>query len=268
MTNQIEKTLDKYLKRARVKKGELLNVMFVAETCMGKTAMISKWAKKHEEDIHFYNLDAPNLHPQKLQWKDGIISDVMFSSQEVDNLNMANTVIFIDQFSMAKRETCDQLLRLVQKREVVDPREADGVKRLDNVLFIVIAALPTRPYYGYDYSYEIKEDTVIDDVEIVWVKQDKQEYLDYLTKTYSNRENWERRLSLAKALLTSENFSFDDAETITNAVRSLNYRTFISELKWCDIGTKDEFLEGVRNQFSNAKYEMIKNILADYQDPQ
>ena len=77
-------------------------------------------------------------------------------------------------------------------------------------------------------------------------------------------------MELAKALLGDNSFEFDTRQDIERSQEegnglALNYRTFTQALMASD-GTKQDFLDNFSSFCNNQKLNMVKAILADYED--
>lgn len=126
----IEITLDEYLERG---KHSIENVMISGRTGIGKTARIMAWAEEYE-DINFVTFDAALMGITEI---DG--HRLLFSTDEVDRMDMENTVVFVDNYHWIRPEVEAELNLFFDERKVADLREESGYRTLKNIIFAVVA---------------------------------------------------------------------------------------------------------------------------------
>lgn len=277
----IEKMLDRALKTNKRQQGRdsanYMNVLLVGQAGTGKTARVEQWAK--DNGINLYFLDAKLLEPTDLG---GAVAPDFergttrrFSTEELDNLDRPNSVLFLDEYNRARSDVRGSLLTLVNNHKIQDARSEDKTRSFPNMLFTIAAINPAA--IGYDVNE-------LDSAErsrfaILNVAVDKRNHLNYLNKFFdkqieasedpAERLEYEGRKSLANALLGTKGFDYDTPEEEEEAHEHqypvLNNRSFTNLLEASD-GTKEDFLD-LWDSFCNPrKKSSVERILANYKD--
>lgn len=278
---QIEAALDEALdynqEEAELGGKSFQNLLFVGEAGTGKTSIIRQWAR--DNNINLFEVRAAGMDDTDLggaiaPGEDGTVKRL--ASTEFDKLNRPNSVLFLDEYNRAPKSVRTNLLELINSHVVPDPREPGGQRFLENFLFTVAAINPNNP----DYDTDTMDMAELTRFRAIDVNPDPDHLLKYLTKELQNavdkastperKARNEGRLNLAKALLTSREFKFDDRRDIEQTKETgngiaLNYRTLTNLLKGCN-GTKEDLLNKW-NQYTNSlKFKMAERILSNYKD--
>lgn len=147
--NIIERSLDNLLVRLTKYKKEAKErpfvLLFEGLTGSGKTSLVHKWIKDNEKNLQVNNfkhywLSATNLKVNTINMNNKDY-DIIFSSDEVDNLCKANIVI-IDDLDWTLLKDRKHIIKFISSREVVDPKSITGKKFIDNILAFVLIAHP------------------------------------------------------------------------------------------------------------------------------
>ena len=109
-------------------------IMFEGLTGSGKTAMIRAWAEKKKDEINFVEFDASNLIVYTV---DG--ESIVFSSAEIELMSKDDTVVFIDNYQYMRKDTAQQINRLLDDKIVRDPANPKEEKTLEKILMVVAA---------------------------------------------------------------------------------------------------------------------------------
>lgn len=130
--------IKKFAENAKVIGGEIefkpINIAITGLPGFGKTSMVRQWADEHSEDINFIEMDASQLCVSLIEGR-----EYLFSSSEIDNMALPNTVVFFDNFQYIKKDAEEQLNRFFDDRVVVDPSNPSIDRELGDVLFAVVA---------------------------------------------------------------------------------------------------------------------------------
>ncbi len=111
-----------------------INIAFQGLSGIGKTSIIRQWAKDHAEEINFIERDAALLTVNLIGG-----APVVFSTYEVERMSRPDTVLFIDNYHLIRKDVEQQINRLLKDRLVVDVTSPSGTRVLANILFVVIA---------------------------------------------------------------------------------------------------------------------------------
>ena len=111
-----------------------INLLISGPTGVGKTAIITEWGEDHAGEIHFYMIDAPLLNVTPVGGREAI-----FGTNEIEAMAKPDTVLFIDNYHLLRKAVKPQIDRLMDTREVIDASRPSGVRKLDNILFVVAA---------------------------------------------------------------------------------------------------------------------------------
>lgn len=277
----LEQTLDKALKhnlREHKWNGrDFLNVLFVGEAGSGKTARIEQWAADH--NVNLVEVRGNDLDPADFS---GVVvpdDDRTYSkklgSTEFHNLEIPNSVLFLDEYNRAPKAVRSSLMQLVNSHVVYDPNSPKSQRYLPNFLFTVAAINPSNVNYDTDYMDMAEKSRFLR----VDLESDPKATLAYLTKKLKyiidNTDDEEEKaeaqgkLDLATALLTSNEFEFDNPETIDrvseNDEKLLSARTLVMALNASE-GKKDLLLKYWADAVNNESKPMIQRILANYKD--
>lgn len=141
--NQIENILDEYWQKLKTKQHGFKNILFIGETGIGKTAVIQKWAQKHEGTQTFRY--GPPLVPSDMKKNEfvheTIHSDKPLFTTEFSNFDLENTVFYYERINMCfTLEDLDTMTSYFSHREYT---LINGEKRTaKNVVLLIADALP------------------------------------------------------------------------------------------------------------------------------
>lgn len=279
--NQIERALDEALEEnlEQIELGldHFQNVLLVGEAGTGKSSIVRKWAR--DNNINLYEVRAAGMDDTDLggaiaPGAEGTV--IRLASTEFDKLNRPNSVLFLDEYNRAAKSVRTNLLELINSHVVPDSREPGGQRFLENFLFTVAAINPSDHSYDTD-SLDMAERTRFRTIDVM---PNSKDFLNYLTRELTDiinrasnpktKEKNEKRLNLAKALLSNSEFEFDnkkdiDALNSSEKDRALNYRTF-TNLLYGSNGTKEDFLAKWDEYVNRHKKSMAERILSNYHD--
>lgn len=282
--DQIADALDRALVVAKrqIKRGtrNFLNVLFVGEAGTGKTARIKAWAESR--GINLVQKMASTMDDTDLGGaiynKNGVAARL--ATTEFDALDeIENSVLFLDEFNRAPKSVRGTLLTLIQDHMVPDDREPGKMRYLKNFLFTIAAINP----YNANYNTDALDDAEQSRFKEVQVYSDPKVTMNYLVKFFEDEAKdakadgdaeWEleslRKTELAKKLLGSKYFTFDNYESIDKSKEEgngkiLTARTLTDALQDCN-GTKGSLLAVWDDHASSLKKDMVKKILADFED--
>ena len=281
----VEEALDRALKNARraQKHGRISgdNVLLVGKAGTGKTERIKEWAKQRGIQLHF--TDVQSLDPTDLA---GIIGrdndDPRFATRlgntEFHELDEPNSVLFLDEINRASIEVLGALLTLVQNHLIVDPTAPGGKRPLKGMLFTIAAMNPKNANYDVedlDMAMRTRFGKINVEADKDFQKKFFENFLGRELKEAEEADDQEEieiikgQLGIAKALMESPRFNFDDdddeADAYLNGEASLNPRTLTETLLACD-GTKKDFLKIFPQKCNPKKLRDIDNILSTYVD--
>lgn len=290
--NYIFKALDRALKRALLIQGKRLkrqypNIMLHGEGGLGKTAMVSQWADRN--NINLVNKKASTMDETDLGGamspsteRKGIAQRL--TTDDFDSLDQPRSVLFLDEYNRARPEVRTPLMELVNNHIIPDNREASGFRFLPNFLFTVAAVNPDTNNHRYEVipldSAEMTRFSHIDVVPILKsFKSHLMKDLKAELESIGDDEDFadlaletKGKMKLAEAILSSKLFKFDDTEqrdkdwdTPGYNKIPLDYRSFEQAIMNSD-GTKEGLLAVWKENSNNLRYEMIEDILEDYQD--
>lgn len=280
-----------------VESGAFQNVIIYGLAGFGKTAKVKEFCKTH--NLNIFECDAKSLdiatvggipYP-KTNPKTGEVTQAPIGSLYWKNLELPNTVLYLDELNRANPSVRGTLLTLINEHTLPmyseDPKtgEVKNVKEYPNILFTVISINPADDIF--QDNEDLDPAMISRNPAVIEQGPDIRDFLAHLTKTYMAIENnpylmperkvrYMGQFELAKAILTDPSFAkggFDDADEVraiyydkSRLGNYLNYRSFYAVLKRCD-GTKKHYLRVLETSgFSKAKIALIKNILATYTD--
>lgn len=202
------------------------------------------------------------------------------ATTEFDELDeVENSVLFLDEFNRAPKSVRGSLLTLINNHTIRDDRVQGKSRFLKNFLFTVAAINP----YNANYNTDTLDDAEMSRFKEVHVYSDPKVTMKYLVNNFTEEakdavedgdKEYElealRKVELSKTLLGSKYFSFDNYETIDQSKEEgngkiLTARTLTNALEDCD-GTKASLLRVLDDHCNSLKKDMIKKILADYED--
>lgn len=281
----VEEALDRALKNARraQKHGRISgdNVLLVGRAGTGKTERIKEWARQRGIQLHM--TDVQSLDPTDLS---GIIArdndDPRYATRlgntEFHELDEPNSVLFLDEINRAPLEVLGALLTLVQNHLIVDPKAPSGKRRLEGMLFTIAAMNPYNPQYDVndlDMAMRTRFGKITVEADNAFQAKFYEKFLGKELKEAEEAKDEEEikiikgQLGIAKALMSSPMFRFDDDEEEANAKlsgeSSLNPRTLTETLLSCD-GTKEDFLNIYMQKCNPDKFDMVEGILEEYVD--
>jgi hypothetical protein len=277
-----------------VENGAFQNVIIYGLAGFGKTAKVKDFCKSH--NLNLFECDAKSLdiatvggipYP-KTNPQTGEVTQAPIGSLYWKNLELPNTILYLDEINRANASVRGTLLTLINEHTLPmyseDPKtgEVKNVKEYPNILFTVISINPADDIF--QDNEDLDPAMISRNPAVIEQGPDIRDFLAHLTKTYTAIENnpyllperkvrYMGQFELAKAILTDKSFCFDDANEVraiyydkTRIGNYLNYRSFYSVLRRSD-GTKKHYLRVLETSgFSKAKVTMIKNILATYTD--
>lgn len=306
---EIEQELDRNLVIARrmSRRGATSGfpaVLFEGESGVGKTSIVSQWAK--DNGLNFFSYDVRNASPESLQGvianhpdhKEFVIRKI--STELLMPLSRPNTIMFIDEYNRGKVQVRNALLDLIISHKMIVPMvgsfeeskktyepygelQEDGYLFFPNLLFVVAAQNPYKHTYAGTQELDAAE---VDRFSIKKIDANNEHVLAYLVKKYTKDMELDReagdeegalesegRIALAKKLLTSPDFYFDTAderEKLYDENPSNKYlgpRSLEFLLTKCD-GTKDDFIKRWNDYCNYKKKTAVETILSDYVDVQ
>lgn len=272
------------------------NLLVVGPAGTGKTARIKQWATRN--NINLVSVDAKTLDPSDLGgmiarklMDDGSASNYVtkLGNTEFDVLDTPHSVLFLDELNRAPQDVTGSLLTLIQEHRIPDPESKSKTKILGGMLFTVASINP--PDEGN--NVDTLDDATLNRFKQLHVDNNPQTLLRYLKKKYreellnlekfyeqgkyDEEEFREERLAIlgryaiAKQLLSSSNFHFEDVSS-KSSTRPLGSQTpFLSSrsldncLDNCD-GTADDFLDEYEGFCGAPTYSMVEGILGDFED--
>ena len=196
----------------------------------------------------------------------------------LDQLDRPNSVLFLDELNRARQDVRAALLQLINEHKVQDFTEEDGMRRFPNFLFTIAAINPSGKTGDQTYELDQAEKGRFRNVN---VKAENAQTLKYLYGHYKDEAalfgdeypdlaaESLGRAELAKTLLSSREFEFDDTDDIAAATETqsgiLSPRGLHDVLRKCD-GTKEGLLRKWNNIANPNKKGMVERILKNYQD--
>ena len=115
------------------------SVMLSGPSGTGKTAIVKSWLEHNKDKVNGYFIDCAYFRKcsGNLREKNGLtLIGQVFTDEEIDNLlSLLNRVIVVDNFHLLSKEQ-QQHIALLADGYVVDGREANGFRKLDNLEFV------------------------------------------------------------------------------------------------------------------------------------
>lgn len=279
----VNRRLKKYTGRP-----QYVNILLVGEAGVGKTSRVKAWAANH--DINLFEVRAAGMDdtdmggavsPSKSS-ADAEYADVVrrLASQEFDDLDLPNSVLFLDEFNRAPDSVRTNLLQLVNDHQVADPRVKGKQRTLKNFLFTIASINPNTMAYGGTNEFDRAELNRFKEVNVIAKPSVLKKFLlnKYDTDIANLQEHPELaeegeieeligKRNLADALLSNKDFSFDSEQEADASPNNkvLSPRSFEALLNDCD-GTKDDFIAQYPAFCNVGKLAIIKNILKDYKE--
>lgn len=134
MDNEYTRELDRSLKTKE-------NLMIKGLPGCGKTSIVESWLRHHKEEVNGYYIDGgtlPTCLGERRKKNDLILDGQLFDSQVIDKiLSMPHRVIVVDNYHLLSAEQ-KQHIALLLDGYVIDDREEDGFRRLDNIEFVCL----------------------------------------------------------------------------------------------------------------------------------
>lgn len=197
-------------------------------------------------------------------------------TDEFDDLDeVANSVLFLDELNRSAGKVRGAFLTLIQNHTLTDGKKQ---RLLKEMAFTIAAINPSDAQLGYDV--EPMDPAELSRFRNVTVVSDPKEFLNFVEKEWrkkllvakepKKRLKRLRQLELARKLLTNKNFKFDGPEDIARLSQAskptLQNRSLMALLDSCN-GTKQDFLNMWSEYCNPFKWQDIKAMLADYEDP-
>lgn len=115
------------------------SLILCGPTGVGKTAIVKSWLYHYKDKVNSTYIDGSTL-PKcfgKLRYKNGLtLIGQEFSNKEIDTMAATpNLVVVMDNYHLLSKEQRHHVLFLCDGY-VVDEREQNGFKRLDNIEFL------------------------------------------------------------------------------------------------------------------------------------
>lgn len=253
------------------------NVLLIGEAGSGKSSRVRAWAKAR--GINLVTKQASTM--DELDVGGGVVRGdngkmIRIPTEEFDELDdTPNSVLFLDELNRASGRVRGTLLTLIQDHRIPDGK---NMKFLHDMLFTVAAINPSAAALGYDV--QDLDPAELSRFGIYEVASDPKVLLNYLKKQYHQEyldaEDEEEKLialrksELAKTLLSNKNFKFDGPEDVADLARSgrsaLNARSLTTLLDASE-GVKSTFINRWPAYCNPNKWQDVKAILADYEDP-
>jgi len=281
------------------------NIIIYGLAGFGKTSIVQSFCDAHKNaagdaGLHLFPCDAKTLdsatvggipYPKKND-ETGETTQSPIASDYWKNLELPNTILFLDELNRANARVRGTLLTLINEHKLpayIEDPETGKVKNekfYENILFTVIAINPASDVFeGANPLDPAEVSRVVASIE---QKPDIRDFLNLLDGIYGSIKNlttlhpnikmaYAGQYDIARAILTDRSFSFDNADDVKAIYKRqrqgqvgnyLNYRTFFGILLNCD-GTKNDYFDALEiSGIQESKVQLIKNILATYTDKQ
>lgn len=276
------------------------NVLIYGLAGFGKTSIVKEFCEEH--NIFLFECDAKSLdsatvggipYPTQDQ-KTGEYTQAPIASaywDSIENNNYEYTILFLDEINRANGRIRGSLLDLINSHQLPtfsrDPKtgKTKTVKKFNKILFTVIAINPADDIFP---DADLIDPAMVSRHGVVYEQSaDKKEFFNVINNLYTKILNldlspedycvYAGQRDLAKAILQSNLFKFNDAQTVKDkfykgsdegkVYNYLNYRSFTLLLDRCD-GTKADFLDVIEYEsgLGQEDIDMFKSILSTYKD--
>ena len=115
------------------------NCKISGSTGSGKTAIVKAWLEENKQKVNGIFIDGCTLRVYSgvMREKNGLmLIGQLFSNEMIDNItSLPNRVVVVDNYHLLDWKAQNHLLLLCDHL-IVDEREADGFKELDNIEFV------------------------------------------------------------------------------------------------------------------------------------
>ena len=253
------------------------NVLLIGEAGTGKTARVEAWAKSRGINLVLKKagvMDELDLGGGVVKGDNGKM--MRLSTDEFDDLDeVANSVLFLDELNRSAGKVRGAFLTLIQNHTLTDGRKQ---RLLKEMAFTIAAINPSDAQLGYDV--EPMDPAELSRFRNVTVVSDPKEFLNFVEKEWrkkllvakepKKRLKRLRQLELARKLLANKSFKFDGPEDIAKLNQAhkptLQNRSLMALLDSCN-GTKQDFLNMWSEYCNPFKWQDVKAMLTDYEDP-
>lgn len=200
----------------------------------------------------------------------------------LDQLDRPNSVLFLDELNRARQDVRAALLQLINQHIVQDFTADGGMRYFPNFLFTVAAINPSGKAGYQTYELDSAEKGRFANIDL---KVENDVVMNYLVPHYEEEAQdfeelgdhdaaleAERKAAIAKKLLSSPSFDFDDMQSeeesgddeswngLTTSPRNLSLL-----LDSCN-GTKADFINKWDKHCNNLHLGNVKMALANYVD--
>lgn len=253
------------------------NVLLIGEAGTGKTARVEAWAKSRGINLVLKKagvMDELDLGGGVVKGDNGKM--MRLSTDEFDDLDeVANSVLFLDELNRSAGKVRGAFLTLIQNHTLTDGRKQ---RLLKEMAFTIAAINPSDAQLGYDV--EPMDPAELSRFRNVTVVSDPKEFLNFVEKEWrkkllvakdpKKRLKRLRQLEIARKLLANKSFKFDGPEDMAKLNQAskptLQNRSLMALLDSCN-GTKQDFLNMWSEYCNPFKWQDVKAMLADYEDP-
>ena len=157
MEGDVEKALSELYNKPLPPEGLPYVLPLTALPGFGMTSRVRSWA--HHYNVNFVEISVPTLRfrQEEVEYVDWAslmggkevavfskiepstkIVDVLFTPEQIDAMDQEKSVIFLDDYEMNNVEVRKQLINLIRRNQVLDPREGDLVRTLKNPQLIIV----------------------------------------------------------------------------------------------------------------------------------
>lgn len=276
LNESLEEALDnlEYTGATGKRPADFPNLLLIGEAGTGKTARVEAWAAKHNINLVVKQaavMDETDLGGcPAVDMKAQVVRK--YSTTELDNLGIENSVLFLDELNRAPGSIQGTLLTLIQNHTVADVRSKGSMKYFPTFLFTV-AAINPDDMGGYDVN-EI-DSAMRSRFTRLTVQSSMKNWIKYYTALCEERADAclkagkdklankaLGRSALANALYKG---GLDFGKTENSHESDLNSRTLTKALERCD-GTKASLIKAWPGSVNSETLDEVKSILSNYQD--